>query len=505
MSNYLTGQVLIVAVLIIVGKLGAILRDILLSQTFGAGLQTDAFFIANAIPSLVFAGVIATISLVFLPIYIRETSDDDDTRNQFINTAFFFYLALAAGLSLLTIVFAASLTEMIAPQATPETKALATVLTRIMALGFVFTSWVGLQNAIQQAHKAFIWPIAVPVYNHIAVIIGIIIAAATGGTVVIVVIAAILGWALQSPLQWAFARKFYKLDPTRFRKPRGDLIKKILWVSIPVFISISLDQINAILDLFLGVTFGTGAISHLSFAFRLTLLIGGIFSLPISFFVFPYLSDALKDANKEKTQRLLTRGIGLIIVLNMPMMVYAFVQADAVVMLLFERGSFGPDDAASTAAALRFYVIGALFMGLREILNRVFLADQNTKFLVSFSLVAFTFNLLSSLYFKETIGLPGIALGTTIGAAVFVILQIIYISRKRSGFLSAQLWVIGGISIVSCVAMLVALPIVHELVGASARSQIIWDIPILGITYLSCVGGLLYIYVRGVDRNFWKL
>ena len=505
MRHFLTGQVLIVAILTILGKVGAFFRDILLSYTFGAGLQTDAFFIANAIPGLVFSGVFATIALVFLPIYIRETSDDDGTREQFINTAFIFYLGIATGLSLLTIVFAAPLTSMIAPQASAESKALATVLTRIMAIGFVFTSWVGLQNAIQQAHKAFIWPIAVPVYNHIAVIIGILIAAATGGSIVIVVIAAIIGWALQSPLQWAFARQFYKLDLKKIRRPQGALVKNLLWISIPVFISISLDQINAILDLFLGATFGDGAVSHLSFAFRLTLLIGGVFSLPISFFVFPYLSDALKASDIQQTQRLLTRGIGLILVLNMPMMVYAFFQADVVVALLFERGAFGSSDAASTAAALRFYVIGTLFMGLREILNRVFMADRNTKLLIGFSLASFTLNLVSSLYFKETIGLPGIALGTTFGAAVFVILQIIYIARKRPGFLSKHLWVIGGISMVSCAVMMAARPVLQQITGASDRIQVIWDIPILGTLYLCCVGALFYFYMRLSSFNFWKL
>lgn len=505
MKHYITGQILIVAVLTIIGKVGAFLRDVLLSQTFGAGLQTDAFFIANAIPGLVFGGVFATISLVFLPLYIRETSDDDDTQNRFIKTAFFFYLGLAAGLSLLTIIFAAPLTAMIAPQATPETKALATVLTRIMALGFVFTSWVGLQNAIQQAHKAFIWPVAVPVYNHVAVISGILIAAATGGSVAVVAIAATAGWALQSPLQWMFARKYFKLRIGQKTGMQGALIRKLLWLSIPVFISVSLDQINTILDLFLGAAFGEGAASHLSYAFRLTILIGGIFSLPIAFFVFPYLSDAMKISNIQQTQRLLTRGIGLVLALNMPMMVYGYVQADALVSLLFQRGEFDAQDTANTAAAFRLYVIGTLFMGLREVLNRVFMAEQNAKLLIVFSAVAFAVNLFSSIYFQRTMGLPGIALGTTLGAIIFVVLQVVYIRRYRSGFFTAQSLAISGICVAACAAMLAVLPIFHRLVATSDEMQIIWDLAVLGSLYLGTLTSLTYLYAKLFGVKLWKL
>ena len=499
----LSGQILIVALLTVIGKIGSFLRDLLLSYTFGSGTQTDAFFIASSVPGLAFSGVFATIGLVFLPIYIRDTSTQDGSRNRFTITAFTVYLGIAAFLTLICLFFAAPLTNTIAPDAPEATRELAAVLTRIMALGFVFTGWVGLQNAIQQANKSFIWPIAVPVYNHAAVILGILAAAWTGGDVVIVAAAATLGWVFQSPLQWLLARKFYTIDLRSGLNLDRPVMVRLLLVSAPVFISVSLDQINIILDLFLGSSFGQGAVSHLSFAFRLTILIGGLFSLPISFFFFPYLSDALKDSDHIRTSKLLTYGAGLICVLNIPMLIYAYLQASALVSLLFERGAFTAADAANTAKVLQAYVIGTLFMGLREIFNRVYMADQNTYLLIGFSGLSFICNLASSLYFQRTMGLQGIALGTSIGAAVFVLLQIGYIYIYRPSFLSSQLWVFLGAALAGGAVMACALPVLHDLMQLRPTMQILADIPILGALYLTSVAALFWIYARITGERLW--
>lgn len=498
-------QILAVFTLIVLGKLGAFFRDVLLSSTFGAGTQTDAFFIANAVPGLVFSGVFATISLVVLPIYIRDTNDENGSRQRFLHTVFAIYLSLAFSLSIFCIIFAKPLTAYIAPQAPESTLALAEKVTRVLAIGFIFTSWVGLHNTIQQANKSFIWPNVVPIFNHLVVAIGIGLAALMGGSIVTVAIAATTGWALQAPLHWLLARKFYTLKPTQLLKPDGFFTRRLLLLSVPVFISVSLDQLNSILDLYLGSGFSTGALTHLSFAFRLTILIGGIFSIPVSFFVFPYLSDSLSTQNSKQTRSLLMRGVSLVLVMTMPILVYTYLEAEALVSLIFERGAFSKGDVTSTAAILRMYVIGTVFIGLREVLNRALIADQNTRLLIIFSAASVAIHFSASALLLPTMGLPGIALGASFGTAAFVVLQLGYLIGYRREFVSPHLLSVLAVLAIACALTIYVKDMflnASHLVGAS---RLVVDATALGVVYFGCVALSAWTIYAIWRVKLWKL
>lgn len=499
----LSGQILIVIILTLLGKLGAFFRDLLLSYTFGAGIQTDAFFIANSVPGLVFSGVLATVTLVFLPIYIRAKEKGAEQTDAMIATSFIFYLSIALILTIICFSLARPIIEVIATDASQPVKDIAIFLTRIMSIGFVFSAWVALQNAIQQANKAFIWPMAVPVYNHLAVMIGITVALWTDGNITYAVIAAIIGWILQAPLQWMLARRFYILR--LFQKPSRDVTRTLLWMSFPVFISVSLDQITIVLDLFLGSAFREGAVSHLSFSFRLTILAGGLFALPISFFIFPYLSDSLKDGTVAQTRSLLTRGIGLVLLLNLPILIYIYLEAELIVRTVFMRGAFDESDVQSTAAALQMYIIATVFMGLREVLNRVYMADDTTFALVVFSAVALPCNFISSLYLQTTMGLSGIALGTTIGAMIFVILQIGFLFWKRRDFLSQHILGFMGIAAFGCIVVLIIKPWMDQLLPDSDGLRLATQFGVLGFVYMAAVGVCLIGYAWAFSAKLWKL
>lgn len=415
-------QIAIVACLTLLGKAGAFAKDVLLSLLFGAGMETDAYFIANAIPGFVFAGVFSTIGLVFLPIYTRAQTSTGHDGLSIIKTATIIYLGLALLISILTMVFAGLLVPLIAGNASQEVQTLAIFLTRVFAVGFVFSGWVGLQNAILQSHKAFVWPMAVPVFNHMVVITGLLVTPFFGGKIYIVTYSAVLGWMFLSLIARWFSRHYYQWSAkTRFSKKTA---RQLVFLSIPVFLSISLDQINTIIDLTLGSGFGQGAVSHLTYASRLVILLSGLFSLLISYFIFPYLADSLAKQDTVQSQKLLTRGLGGMIILTMPLAIFCAFRSEDLIALIFQRGAFSVQDTEVTARVLRYYAIGMLFASGREVFNRVFLANQRVKSILAFGVIAATVNVLTSLYFINQIGLAGIALGTACGAIAYVSLQI---------------------------------------------------------------------------------
>jgi len=93
---------------------------------------------------------------------------------------------------------------------------------------------------------------------------------------------------------------------------------------------------------------------------------------------------------------------------------------------------------------------------VREILNRLFLASQEAGALLLFGSLAMGVNIVVSVYFSRRIGLEGIALGTTCGALVYVIAQVVLIlTRHRNLFhrdLPLWLSLIAVASVISAIA-----------------------------------------------------
>ena len=443
-------QIAIVLGLTIFAKAAAFAKDVLLSFQFGAGPATDAYFIANTIPSFVFSGVFVTIGLVFLPIYQRSLLESNHRAAETIHTAAISYSLLSLVLSLATIVTAPQLVHLIAPSSSVPVQEAAAVMTRVLACGFVFSGWVGLQNALSQAHKSFVWPQIVPLANHLVVILGLIIAYHIDGNIVLLPLSALIGWVLLAPVMTLTIRRSYPRFAHVTFSPT--LLKQLVILSVPVFFGLSLDQINNVIDIFIGSSFGAGAVSHLTYASRIMMLFSGIFGIIISYFIFPYLTDSVQKSDHSTTQRYISRGVIAVISLTLPLGLTSIFLAPQIISAAFQRGEFTPADAEASALALQYFSLGIVFIGLREVLNRIFLARQATVHLLVFGMIGAAVNLIASLYFSRFLGVGGIALGTAMGSIAYVFSQVVALQRTPYRLLSTMLWPVPIVIIIAGVA-----------------------------------------------------
>ncbi|MCI5039729.1 MAG: hypothetical protein MRY81_08610 [Donghicola eburneus] len=421
-SRALIHQVGLVAILMALAKLGAFAKDVLLSLQFGAGPQTDAYFIANAIPGFVFGGVFATIGLVFLPAFKRASTDSDYEASITYRTAAVSYSVLSALLGALTFVGASFIVSTLAPELPLFTHDLAVTMTRIIAFSFVFSSWVGLQSAVLQCHKLLIWPQLVQLLNHVFVIGGLAIAALLDWAITVLVYAAVLGWIVLTPLVSRYSAAFWP----KARGPWFDRRKAITIASLsfPVFLSLSMDQTSFLVGTYLGSAFPEGAISLLNYAQRLMLLLSSIFALVIAYVLFPYLTESIVANNPAQARRYMALAIIAVLLLSAPLLVLSAVMGEALISFVFQRGAFSQEDAVSAGRILTFFAPVIVLAGVREVLNRLFLAWQQTGALLVFGVISMLSNVIASFYFSQTMGLEGIALGASFGAFVYVLTQV---------------------------------------------------------------------------------
>lgn len=445
-------QIGLVIILTAMAKAGSFVKDLLLSHQFGAGPQTDAYFIANAIPGFVFGGVFATIGLVFLPAFKRAIFESERKTSTIFRTAAISYSTLSAFLGVFTFFGASFIVSTIAPRLPTATYDLAVVMTRIMAFSYVFSGWVGLQTAVLQSHKLLIWPQIVQLLNHGFVIGGLTLAALTNGSITLLVFAAVIGWVVIAPLVSVRAAEYWpKTQGIWFDKR---IALSLAALSFPVFLSLSLDQASILIGTYLGSSFPDGAISHLNYAQRLTLLFSSVFSLVIAYVLFPYLTESIVENRLEQTRRFMTLALIAVLLLSAPLLVVSVVMSEALISFVFQRGEFSAEDAAATGRVMALFSPVIVLAGIREVLNRLFLAYQQTTALLFFGALSLLVNIVASVYFSQRIGLEGIALGASCGALVYFAMQALMIFARYRNHLHQDfvLWM-GLIVVASAISM----------------------------------------------------
>ncbi len=411
-------------------------RDVVLSTVFGANAATDAFFIANTIPGVVWAGVIVTINAVFLPLYIARRVESRAGAAEFATEAVQIYFVLGLLVALGCMLGAETIVKMTAPGAPPSTLAEARVLTVIMAFGFVFSGYVAVQNAVQQANGFYRAPLMVPVLNNLIAIVGVVIAGGFGD-IRIAVIAAVGAWVVQSPIQRWQTRTFYR--SSRRLLISRKLLQRLTLLSLPVMLGTFLDQINIYVGIYLAGGLGEGAISHLNYASRLAMFLASAFSTLVSYFLFPRLAGDAAAGEDSRTARTIALGVLTVAFATAPLMVLSFQLRHDVVAIVYGHGALLPAGLAATASAFAYFSAGIVFIAVREVFNRMFFSYNRMTTPLAIGVVATLANLGSTILLVRSMGTSGIALGASIGAAVYTIGQLLVIAVWKPRLLDARL------------------------------------------------------------------
>jgi putative peptidoglycan lipid II flippase len=117
--------------------------------------------------------------------------------------------------------------------------------------------------------------------------------------------------------------------------------------------------------------------------------------------------DALRDT--------VTRGLSLMLAVNIPAMFGLIALSEPIVKLLFEHGASFTDTVA-TAQVLRLYAAGLVGYSMVRILSPVFYAIGRSRVPVLVSVAAIAQNLALNLLLVRVMGIRGLALGTSIAA-----------------------------------------------------------------------------------------
>ena len=192
-------------------------------------------------------------------------------------------------------------------------------------------------------------------------------------------------------------------------------------------------QINLLVNMVLATDQGTGAVSWLGYAFRVMYLPIGLFGVSIATATLPVVSRHAAREEIDGMRDAVSRALRLMLVVNVPATVGLIALGAPIVELIFERGSFTPEDTAATAAALIFYAPGLAGYSAVRIAVPCFYAQGSSMTPTGISMAAVSLNIALNLVLVELMGYRGLALGTSIAALANAIALLAVLRGRLNG------------------------------------------------------------------------
>jgi len=397
-------------------------RDVIIARIFGAGIETDAFFVAFRIPNLLrrlFAE--GAFSQAFVPILAeyKNRRTAEDTRDLVSHVATLLFIALFA-VTLIGVIAAPLVIYVSAPgfTASPEKFELTVELLRITFPYILFISLVSLAGGILNTWGRFSVPALTPALLNLSFIgCSLWLAPLMDPPVLALAWAVFIGGLLQLAFQVPFLMRL-KLMPRPCLKSHDNGAWRVLKQMGPAVFGMSISQISLLINTIFASFLVTGSVSWLYYADRLMEFPAGLLGVALGTVLLPSLSRHYADNSTDEYSRLLDWGLRLTILLTLPAAVALALLAMPLITTLFHHGEFSANDVWMTRNALIAYSVGLLGLILVKVLAPGFYARQNIKTPVKIALITLVATQLMNLAFIIPLQHAGLALAIGLGACI---------------------------------------------------------------------------------------
>ncbi len=396
------------------------IRDVVIAGFFGAGLSSDAFFVAFRIPNLMrrlFAE--GSLSIAFIPVFTEYlTSQGKDEAFNLARSAMRLLSVFLVIIALLGILLSPLIIRVVAPgfSGSPEKLSLTVALTRIMFPYIFFICLVALCMGILNVLGHFAAPAIAPVFLNIAMIgSAFLISPYMEDPITGLAVGVLIGGGLQLALQLPFLVKkgFYFWKKAKIFHPG---LKKVGVLMLPAVFGAAVYQINILIGTLLASLLPEGSVSYLYYADRLVQFPLGIFAIATATAVLPSLSRQAAANDYTALRDTFAHAMKLVFFITIPSMVGLIVLREPIVALLFKRGAFDDETTRLTAYALLYYGIGLWAFSAVRIVVSTFYALQDTKTPVKMAVISIFANIVLSIILMGPLGHGGLALATSVAS-----------------------------------------------------------------------------------------
>ncbi|QHQ15868.1 murein biosynthesis integral membrane protein MurJ [Pectobacterium parmentieri] len=408
-------------------------RDAIVARIFGAGMATDAFFVAFKLPNLlrrIFAE--GAFSQAFVPILAEYKSQQGDEATR----TFLAYVSgmLTLILALVTVagmVAAPWVIMVTAPgfAATPERFELTSNLLRVTFPYILLISLTSMVGSVLNTWNRFSVPAFAPTLLNVSMIgFSLFAAPYFNPPVMALAWAVLVGGLLQLGYQLPHLKKIGMLVLPRL-KWRDPSVWRVMKLMGPAVLGVSVSQISLIINTIFASFLSEGAVSWMYYADRLMEFPSGVLGVALGTILLPSLAKSFASGNQDEYSRLMDWGLRLCFLLALPSAVALGILAKPLTVSLFQYGKFSAFDALMTQRALVAYSVGLMGLIVVKVLVPGFYSRQDIKTPVKIAMVTLILTQIMNLIFIGPLQHAGLAL--SIGLASCLNAALLYWQLRK--------------------------------------------------------------------------
>ena len=467
--------VFVVMVITLFARVFGLLREVLIAGYYGTTIYTDAYIIANNIPTVLFDTLGQAVLTTFIPMYAKAKQEEDESRaNKFTIHLLSCLMIICLILTLFCEIFAKQVVFIFASGFEGEALKITIMFTRILLPSLFAMTLVKLFTGYLQMYQRFILSTFVTVIGNLMIIFSLVISNFFDNVYIFVwgslfgLLAQVI-FLLPSIVNLGLFKentKFFQYDK---------YVHMLVPLLIPVCIGSALNEINSIIDR----------------------TIISVIVTPIITYMYPKFSDLGAQGRLKEYKENIHYCMNVILSVIIPTAIIVFGFRGTIVKILFERGSFDTVATIKTTSALAYYTIGLVAMAVQQVLIRAFYSLQNTFTPMVNGVICALVNICLDYVLIKQYGVIGAALATSIVAilACFILVILLrikkIISLKVVGILLAK----NGIS---GVIMAIFLVIVYVNLLKEISFGIVYVFIVCGVILSA---GFLYLLTQKIVRN----
>ncbi len=429
MSNRLLKSGLIVSAMTFISRILGLVRDVVVANLMGAGAAADVFFFANKIPNFLrrlFAE--GAFAQAFIPVLTEVKGEDDFSELRK-------FIAQVAGtlgviVTLVTIVGVIASPVLAAlfgagwfydglkDDTSWEKFELASTMLKITFPYLMFISLAGLCGAVLNTLNKFAVAAFTPVLLNVSIIsFAIYLAPVFEEPAFALAWGVFFGGVLQLGFQLPFLYKAGLISKPiwSWNEPGVVKVRKLM---LPALFGVSVGQLNLLFDTIIASFLMTGSISWLYYSDRLLEFPLGLFGIAIATVILPTLSRNHVSSDDRAFTANMDWAVRMVCLLGIPAAGGLMVLAQPMLLTIFQHGAFSPADAQASAYSLIAYATGLLSFMLVKVLAPGFFSRQDTRTPVKFGIWCMAANMLFNLLLAPWMGYIGLAIATSMSAAM---------------------------------------------------------------------------------------
>lgn len=401
----------LVSAMAIVQMAIAMLIQVLLGYSFGAGLDVDQYFVSISLPQLFQLAFSTACAMSIAPLAAGISSESG--RRSFFTLALLVSGATGLVLSTTAWIFSAHLGPLLAPGVQADWSDSADLI-RLVSATFTCHALSSCLTAIAISEGRYLlWPIAGPLGAGLQ--LGYLWMRVDDLGIEAAGISYLLGSIVQVIVMLPY---WPKPGPAPFMSVPELL--SLLHSSFPVFLSRIVTRITTVSDRWIASWLGPGAISQLVYGTRLTQAAAVIIPAGIATTQFSAFARSATDSpqDREKFAATVIRTMRMLTFMAVPVALTFSLLSDEIVSALFGRGAFSPSAQAISADVLLWSVVSFLASTIGTTTNAALYALRQHRFLAILTSASAFVNLLLAFYLSQTLGIVGVPIAFSLIASI---------------------------------------------------------------------------------------